>query len=159
MSKEKFDQNELSDEQRKLVEKLRAAWQSAVTQTFVVGFTISDTSVDLACIPDMLVYPRRDGIYVVEVGKEGLEMLQAMEEGGRIKALEKNHPAFNRPNGFITPVVFIVRSHKVDVSAVPGLKIRLNSGDAQVRCGEVVGDEGMEVLRKLQQEGQISLPN
>ena len=159
MSNGNFDPNQLSDDQRKLVEKLRAMWEEAVTHTFTLCFTVCDTSIDLASIPNMLVHPRRDGIYAVEVRKEGLAIIQAMEKSGRIKSLEKSPPGFTSPIGLVTPVVFIVHDQNVDLSVVPGLAIRLTSGDPQIRCGEVVGDGGMEALTKLQEAGQISLPN
>jgi|GEM_PF-7124749 len=148
----------LSAEEQALVAEIRALWKSAVTKTYTVGFTIADTSVDLAAIADMLVYPRRDGIYQVVVEQGGLSILEALEAAGRIKALADNS-VLNYSSGMITDVAFFLRSPEVDLSTVPGLRIRLHSGHDNFVCGEVVGDAGVSALKALQEAHLISLPS
>jgi len=148
----------LTPEQKALLKELRALWRNSFTKSYTVGFTIADTSVDLAGIANLMVYPRRDGIYQVEVGEEGLAILEGMEAAGRIKALP-DLTLLKYSSGLITPIAFITRSPDLDLSAVPGLRIRPHTEHAGVVCGELVGDGGMEALKEMQDAHLISMPS
>jgi len=157
-NKKKDILDELSAEEKQLLEQVRGAFRAVASISYNVAFTVKDTSIDLSTVPGLMIWPRNDGIYAGSVGSEGLEVLKAWLTCDRIGEADPKVFGDMYPRGELFDTCFVVRDKKLNLATVPGLTIRPGLLGGVVYAGEV-GADGMRVLRQLHKAGRISLPD